>query len=255
MRMVATDDVAFRGVAELIRADTTFSAEVLRLANSPLLGCRRKILSILHAVAILGLERVKSLVMMVALRNFLSASMHIPSLMRCWRHSLAVAFLTEDIGLACWLDRDQCYTAGLIHDLGRMALLATYPAEYAETLESIDRSGGDPLEAERQRFEIDHCAIGSWLISEWNLPEDFLAIVGTHHADPRVDACDIPNAVRLACRMADALGFQAVGNPSASLDDVIRQAPPSVADRLKPEDEMILDLADRINAVECSLMY
>lgn len=255
MRMVATDDVVFRGVAELIRSDTTFSAEVLRLANSPLLGCRRKILSILHAVAILGLERVKSLVMMVALRNFLSASLHIPSLMRCWRHSLAAAFLAQDIGVSCWLDRDQCYTAGLMHDLGRLALLATYPNEYAEMLEEVDASGCDPLEAERRKFEIDHCAIGSWLITEWDLPEDFLAIVGTHHSEPRREGFDIADAVRVACRMADVLGFQAVGSvPSFTLDDLAASLPEAAAAKLKPENEMILELADRINAVECSLM-
>jgi len=255
MRKVATDEVNFRGVAGLIRSDTAFSTEVLRLANSPLLGCRRKVLSILHAVAILGLERVKALVMMVALRDFLSASQHMPALVRCWRHSLAAAYLTQDIGVACWLDRDQSYTAGLMHDLGRMALLATYPGEYATLLDDLDRSGRDPLEAERKKFEIDHCAVGCWLISEWDLPEDFLAIVGTHHSEPRQDIFEIADAVRVGCRLADRLGFQVAGPaPSSSFDDLVAHLPAGAAGKLKPEAEMALDLADRINAVECSLM-
>ena len=255
MRMVAADDVVFRGVADLIRSDTAFSVEVLRLANSPLLGCRRKILSILHAVAILGLDRMKALVMMVALRNFLSAAQHMPALVRCWRHSLAAAYLTQDIGVACWLDKDQCYTAGLMHDLGRLAMLATYPGEYAALLDDLDRSGRDPLEAERKKFEIDHCAVGCWLITEWDLPEDFLAVVGTHHSEPREGVFEIADAVRVGCRMADRLGFQVAGPaPSTSFDDLLACLPSGAAAKLKPEAGMALELADRINAVECSLM-
>ena len=86
MRMVSTDEVVFRRVAELIRVDPAFSAEVLRVANSPLLGCRQEVRGILNALAILGLDRLKGLVMTVALRNFLSAALDVPVLLRCWRH-------------------------------------------------------------------------------------------------------------------------------------------------------------------------
>jgi putative nucleotidyltransferase with HDIG domain len=255
MRMVATDDVAFRAVAELIRADICLSAEVLRLANSPLLGCRRQILSILHAVAILGLERLKGLVMMVALRNFLGTTLHVPSLACCWRHSLACAFLAQDLGAAYWLDRDQCYTAGLMHDLGRLALMGAFPAEYAELLESFEGSSAALLEAERQRFEIDHCAVGSWLISEWNLPEGLLDIVGTHHADPRGDKVQQVDVIRVACRLADVLGFQVAGStPGITWAEATATLSNDVREKLGSEDELLVDLAGRINAVECSLM-
>ncbi len=255
MRMVSTDDADFGGMAGLIRVDTTFSAEILRLANSPLLGCRRKILNILHAVAILGMERLKGLVMMVALRNFLAAALHAPSLLRCWRHSLAVSFLAQDIGAACWLDRDQCYTAGLMHDLGRLALLATFPAQYADLLESAEETGCDVLAAERRRFEIDHCTIGCWLVSDWELPEDFLDIVGTHHADIRGDRFDMVQTVRAACRLADALGFHVV-TPTrpGGVEDILGELPGQAREKLGAPEELLVELAGKINAVECSLI-
>lgn len=254
-RMVAADDADFRGVAELIRVDTAFSTEVLRLANSPLLGCRRQILSILHALAILGLERIKSLVMMVALRNFLGAALRVPILQRCWRHSLACAFLCQEIGAACWLDKDECYTAGLMHDLGRLALLATFPSDYANLLQSADESGCDLLEAERDFLEIDHCAVGCWLITEWDLPEDFLAVVGTHHAEPPAGSFDVAAVVRAACRMADVMGFQVAGPPPAiALAEIEEGLPEAARTRLGSSDEILAKLVDSINAVECSLL-
>jgi putative nucleotidyltransferase with HDIG domain len=255
MRMVSTDDADFGGMAELIRVDTTLSAEVLRLANSPLLGCRRKILSILHAVAILGMERLKGLVMMVALRNFLAGALHMPSLLRCWRHSLAVAFLAQDIGSACWLDRDQCYTAGLMHDLGRLALLATFPSHYAEVLEHAEETGGDVLAAERRHFEVDHCTIGCWLVSDWELPEDFLDIVGTHHADLPRGEFDMVQTVRVACRLADALGFHVVTpRRPAGVGEILRELPAQARERLGAPEDLLVELAGKINAVECSLI-
>jgi putative nucleotidyltransferase with HDIG domain len=254
-RMVSTEDADFGGMADLIRVDTTFSAEVLRLANSPLVGCRRKILNILHAVAILGMERLKSLVMMVALRKFLGGTLHKPSLLRCWRHSLAVAFLAQDIGAACWLNRDQCYTAGLMHDLGRLALLATYPAEYAEVLEKAEAAGCDLMAAERRRFEIDHCAIGCWLVSDWELPDDFLDIVGTHHADVRGERFDIVQTIRASCRLAEALGFQVIASPQpGDVAEILETLPEEARAKLGTPDDLLVELAAKINAVECSLI-
>lgn len=254
MRMVSTDDADFEGMAGLIRVDTTFSAEVLRVANSPLLGCRRKILNILHAVAILGTERLKALVMIVALRKFLAGSLHVPSLLRCWRHSLATAFLAQDIGAACWLDKDQCYTAGLMHDLGRLALMATFPAEYADLLEMSEETGTDVMAAERRRFEIDHCGVGCWLVSDWELPEDFLDIVGTHHAAIRTNPFDIVQTVRAACRLSDALGFHVAAPKPGQVERVLYLLPEPAREKLGAPDELFVELAGRINAVECSLI-
>lgn len=255
MRMVSTDDADFSGMARLIRVDTTFSAEVLRLANSPLLGCRRKILSILHAMAILGTERLKGLVMVVAMRDFLSGALHVPSAQRCWRHSLAAAFLAQDIGAACWLDKDQCYTAGLMHDLGRLALIATFPSQYADLIEHVEQTGEDLLAAERRRFEVDHAALGCWLVSDWELPEDFLDIVGTHHTELRGGRFDIVQTVRAACRLADALGFHVVATTQAgSVEDILEELPEQVREKLGASDELLVELASKINAVECSLI-
>lgn len=255
LRVVSTDDVVFHKVAELIRADAVFSGEVLRLANSPLLGCRREVVSILHAMALLGLERLKSLVMMVALRNHMAGTLQDPILLRCWRHSLACALLCQDLGAACWLDKDQCYTAGLMHDLGRLALLATFPGDYADLLQSVDQSGGDLLAAERERFEIDHCAVGCWLITEWDLPEDFLAVVGTHHAELCAGKFDVAAAARAACRMADVLGFQVAGPPpSITLGEIAEGLPGPARARWEEPDAALVELAGKINAVECSLL-
>lgn len=256
MQLVSDDGVVFRRVAELIRADTAFTAEVLTLANSPLLGCRQEVGSILHAVAILGLERVKSLVMTVALRNMLSASLGIPALHRCWRHCLACALVAEELAAAAWLDKDKAYTAGLLHDAGRLGLLMAYPEDYTRALEIADSTGRDVRVCENAFFGMDHCDAGRDLVREWNLPPGFVEIALRHH-DPlapgeRFGSLQI---VQLACRAADLLGFQVAGPaPSVKLEDLRAAAPESVRDRLRSERALMLSIAGKINALECSLM-
>jgi len=189
------------------------------------------------------------------LRNHLGENLHVPRLRRCWRHSLACAFISQDIGARCWLGKDESYTAGLIHDLGRLALLATFPDAYAALLESADETGRDVLEAERERFEIDHCAVGCWLITEWDLPEDFLAVMGTHHSDPPEGRFDVAATVRAACRIADVVGFQVAGGPPPyTLEEISAELPEPARARWQNPDGALVELAGNINAVECSLL-
>jgi len=258
MQVVAGDEIVFRRVADLIRSDPAFSAEVMKLANSPLLGCREKISGVLHALAILGLDRLKGLVMTVALRNFLSSALQVPVLLRCWRHSLACALLSEDLALASWLDKDRYYTAGLLHDLGRLALLATYPDEYARLLEEADAAEPGAFDlclAEQVAFGADHCVVGRWLVGDWHFPAEFLDVTSDHHAKPPGRELDVLTAVHLGCRIADMLGFQVAG-PAAlvSFDDLKNEFPQCYWARLKQEGELLIAIAGKINALECSLL-
>jgi putative nucleotidyltransferase with HDIG domain len=258
MRLVSTDDVIFRRAADLIRADAAFSAEVMRLANSPLLGCRESVHGVLHAMAILGLDRLKGLVMTVALRNLLSSTLQVPVLLRCWRHTLASALVCEELATACWLDKDKLYTAGLMHDLGRLALLATYPEDYAQLLKIADEAESgefDLLSGERDRFDADHTQVGSWLAEDWGFPSEYREITGHHHEPPRGGRFDLHTAVHLGCRIADMLGFQVAGPaPLVGFDELKVGFPACSWERVKPEHGLLHEIAGRINALECSLL-
>ena len=255
MGLVTAEDVGFRQIADLIRVDPVLSTEVLKLANSPLFGCRQEVSSILHAVAVLGVERIKSLVMMVALRNFLSPATRVDALRRCWRHSLGCAFLAEEIASVCWLDKAGCYTAGLLHDIGRLALLANYPEQYGRLLEAVDQTGIDIVTFERETFGMDHRELGRLLMIEWNFPSPLPDVAGLHHIKPDPDHFDVRAVVHLACRMADMLGFQ-VGGPAPllDLDEIRSNMPDSRRDKIKSEDEILVVVAGKINALECALM-
>lgn len=255
MRVVSVEDVPFKEIADLIRSDAAVAGEVLRLANSPLLECRRQVNSILHAVAILGLERLRGLIMTLSMREFLSPTLQIPVLLQCWRHNLACALLCEELCGAYFLGKDASYTAGFLHDIGRLALLASFPKEYAQMLGLAALHHLEVRECEQGAFGIDHCAAGRWLVEEWEFPVEFQKITGHHHDPPGHGEFDMTALVQLGCRAAEALGFD-VGGPGChgGLAELGPLLPASARHRFPSETDLTLAIAEKINALECSLL-
>ena len=255
MYIVGEEEAKFKEIAELIRSDAAVSGEVLRMANSPLLGTWGQVTSVMHAVVILGLERLKGLIVTAALRSFLSPALERPVLLGCWRHNLACGILAENLATTYFLPKDPCYTAGLLHDVGRLALLSAYPADYVELLDLAERYQVDVRECERGVFGLDHCEAGQWLVKEWGFPEEFQAISGAHHEAPSGQRCNKVAIVQLACREADALGFAATsGQVELGRKTIAGRVPTGAWRRLGAGPELGLNVADRINALECSLM-
>ena len=255
MRVVAEDEAKFKEISALIRADAAVSAEILRMANSPLLGARSQINSVLHAVVVLGLERVRGLVMTLTLRRFLSSALEVPSLLRCWRHNMACALLCEELATACFLAKDPCYTAGLLHDIGRLALLASFPSDYANALDMAERYQLGVLECERGMFGMDHCEAGQWLVEEWGFPEEFRAITGRHHQSAPEGRFDKISLVQFCCRMSDTLGFMAsVFDLDGAIPPLWSRLPVAPWYRFPSQSELSLTIGDKINALECSLL-
>lgn len=253
MHIVSSDEASFHRLSTLVRTDSAFSAEVLRIANSPLLGCRSRIDSIRHALTMLGLEKLKSLVMAVALRDFLSSALQVPALRRCWRHSLACGCICEELSGAVKLNKDSAYTAGLLHDVGRMALLASYPAEYARMLDVSDEYGYDLLGCEQDLFDIDHCQAGEWLVRDWHFPEEFLEITGRHHEEWAGGPLNSLALVHFACRLADATGFPVMTSSAETLTQAREALPPALAAKLGSGEEFAALIADKVKTQESAL--
>ncbi|MBM3776291.1 MAG: HDOD domain-containing protein [Acidobacteria bacterium] len=215
MYLLAQDEVPLQKVAELIRSDSAFSAEVLRLANSPLFGARARISTISHALCMVGFGRLYSLVITTALSNFLGSASSNPLLAQCWRHSLACALAAEELAMAAGVNKDYLHTAGLLHDVGRLALAAAYPAEYARMIE-VAEGQMDLLEFERDLFEIDHCEAGQWLVDQWMFPADFREFTGCHHLRPEGRGQSPILLLHAACGIASFQGFGVSGEASES---------------------------------------
>jgi HD-like signal output (HDOD) protein len=252
VRLLSSDEVPMKELGELLRADQVFSARILRLSNSPLLGFGCEIKSIVQATTLLGAERIKSLVFTAGLRSYLARPLRIPALRQCWRHSLACAVVAGKLGLASLMEEGFAYSAGLLHDIGRLGLMTTQSIGYARFLETVEGSALQVLDQERELFGMDHCEAGQWLAVSWKLPQVFGVVAALHHSWPRDDKFDIVALVRAACALADALGFAAVSPffPQA-VEDIMMGLPERVQGRFSAyAGQLAIDVTRRVSSLE-----
>jgi putative nucleotidyltransferase with HDIG domain len=186
--------------------------------------------------------------MTVAMRTYVQHALKLPVLARCWRHSLACAVLSERLATASGLKGDIAHTAGILHDIGRLAFLVACPSDYARLLDNPKLSVNDLLAAERRMFDLDHCDAGLWLTVKWLLPNELVQPIGHHHDVEPPGEWGFTSIARLACGMAEALGFPSARLPNrVSLEDLRQELPPATRLRFDPDPaELKAELAKRI---------
>jgi len=208
LALTADPDLDLKQISRVIEGDPAFAADILFLANSSLFGFPSRMRSLRHAIALLGLDRVKALGVTVAMRGFLGDRN--PLVHRCWQHSVACALVCEELATISDFSPDQAYTAGIMHDIGRLGLLRTYGKEMTLVLNTQYANMREALRAEREALNADHALAGSWLVDNWSLPKDFAEICEHHHDAPNANDSAILQLVKIACQVADAIGFPAV---------------------------------------------
>ncbi len=247
-----SDEVEVKKLVDLIRADATLSSELIRRANSPLYGLRSQVSSLERAITMIGLGQVKSLAATLSMGTYLQKPLKVAVLRRCWRHTLACAMICEELAAGTEVRPDQAYTAGLLHDIGRLALLVNYPQSYADLLSVVLENQLSLVECECDLFEVDHCAAGEFLAAEWGFPADLLNVIARHHDAPDPSHGPVLRLVQAGCSMADCFGFS-VTEPSEAWNwEQALQSLPKQAKRYGPYeiDQLRQKVTTKVNALE-----
>ena len=220
--------------------------------NSPLYTFYTPITSILQGITVLGIDRLKGIATTVGVRTYLSSSIENPALHPVWRHSLACAFLAEMYVGQNSANKGAAYTAGIMHDIGRVVLAIMQPEEYAKFLESGQKNQQMALIEEKELFGLDHCEVGLQLIIGWELPGDFVEVVSRHHtASGGVWESKILDAVSFSCRVADAIGFAVAPSLPFSYQELLDDLPKQKADLFPAQpEELALQISRKISAIE-----
>jgi putative nucleotidyltransferase with HDIG domain len=208
LRLFDRDDVKIDSVARLVESDPAVASELLGVVNSPLFAFGDEITSPAHGIALLGIERTKSLATALAMRSMVNAAPRTPVVRRLWTHSIATAAIAQEFAAAIGVPDDLAHIAAIMHDLGRMGLLAAHPTEYTRLALAAHDTEADIRAAEQAQFGMDHCRAGSLLARAWGLPEVLCKAVECHHEASANR--DLFSLVHLSCRLADDLMFQAI---------------------------------------------
>ncbi len=249
---LSRENVSLEEVAGLIATDPMFSSRILQAANSIEFGCTQRVTNLTQALLLLGLERTRGLAVSLATAAYLRNALRAENLRRCWRHTVACAMLADSIARALGRFMDQAYTAGILHDIGRLGLVVAFPNEYEHAIRDAAQRSLDMLEYERELFGIAHTDAGRLLVNKWNLPEPFPEIAGRHHDRQEGGEIDLLAVVSMACRLADELGFE-VTKPlkPATVEEILAPLPEAVRFRLQNEAPgWRAAIEQRVNAFE-----
>lgn len=169
----------------IVANDPALSARVLRVVNSAFYGLPGQIGSLDRAIMLLGLNAIKNIAIAASLAKLFKQNISYDDFngKDLWTHSVAVGatnkLITTAIGLTL---PDEAFLAGLIHDLGLVALIQTQREKLPKILD-LWRTGISFRRAEEEIIGADHQEVGKSLAARWKFPRSFQYVTGYHH-DP-----------------------------------------------------------------------
>ena len=204
---------SMKELGDIVMYDQSLTIKILALVNSAYYGFSQQISSINIALSLLGLVKVKNIIVAVAMKPMMSNSGD----KELWKHSMRVAAGCEYLAtLTKIMDSDEAFIAGFVHDVGKMVLHMHNDKLYAKVISAV-AEGADILDAEKKYYDSDHVKTGSLLAKRWQLPILLANIISYHHA-PSLSSIPVPCS--LVC-LIDTL-VQDKFNPSAIDKDFLK---------------------------------
>jgi HD-like signal output (HDOD) protein len=186
MQEMRSADASMDKAGQIIERDPGMSAKILQLVNSAFFGLRRHVSSPEEAVCYLGIETVKALVLTLQIfSKFDISRLQGCQLESLWNHSWATGVLSRHICSVEDTDKeiaDHAFTAGLLHDVGKLVLVANLPVQYRAACLLAKQKKLLLCEAETEVFEANHAEVGGFLLNLWGLPDPVVDAVAFHHA-------------------------------------------------------------------------
>ncbi|MFH1057323.1 MAG: HDOD domain-containing protein [Pseudomonadota bacterium] len=230
---------------KIITYDQSLSSKVLAVANSAYYGFRHQILTVSRAVVALGYEEIRNICLGASLMGFLhpSSFRNQTAAELLWLHSLTVADAAALISdFLKNQQRETSFTAGLLHDLGKVVLAAFFPDEVDSLKELIIKEKLSYRAAEKA-LEVDHGQIGLALAEHWDLPPQLGEVMGYHHElHQGLVYYQMVATVHVADFLARSVGLGHSGNPDRP------EARTSVLTNLGLTRDQLSLLKDQLNA-------
>lgn len=229
-KLINDEKASMSDFERVLRPDPALTADVLRIANSPYFSASREIRSVQHALLLLGSKRLFELSASVALAGVLPeriAGYEMPT-ESYWAHCIAVAVFSERMAQELDVaDPGPCFTAGLLHDIGKL-VIGVFLEEHAEEVPAkIYASETTFVKLEGSLLGVDHCEVGAMLAKNWNLPESICDVIRWHHCPGQAPGSQSTvDLVHAADALAHAVGL------GADLGELKREVEPGVSERL-----------------------
>jgi len=185
-------------LADLVSRDQVLTAKVLKMANSSYYGFSREIGTVRQAVVLLGFNVLRDLALSSSVFNLFRGvqSGNLFNISEFWKHSMAVGlasrYLSEKFVQS---DPSFSFTAGLLHDLGKIVFHQYLPVEYAHVMTRVHNQREDLCLVEVDVLGASHDQVGGWLARRWKLPEELEIVLAQHHEPHKASRARVTSAL------------------------------------------------------------
>ena len=245
-KVISSPDGSTQEVATIIDRDPALAAKALRLVNSPLFGLKNPVSSISLSCSILGLRTIKNLVVQATVLQTFRNNPHLASfdVDWLWDHSfktaVAAGLLAKEATVEVGLNADDAYTAGLVHDVGKMVLLQSEPGRFAEAL-NLSASNNIPLaQAEEALLGFSHAHVGGLLAKYWKLSDDLRVAVMDHH---KTKLTPEPSSQGLLVAAANTIAHQVAEGHGGWIGE---QRPPEIFESLGVSEDRLAVIREQV---------
>ncbi|GMT43559.1 MAG: histidine kinase [bacterium] len=211
LKVIGSEDISLKKIAEFISRDQALSARVLKIINSPIYGFPGRISSISQAVMLIGLGALKGMLLGISMFDMMQKTM-----IGLWEHSIGTAVAAKVIAAKVGIKEiEDASVAGLIHDIGKVALGICYPELYKNVIAVAKERDIYIVEAEEDIIGVNHAEAGSWLARKWRFPLSLVNSIEYHH-NPSAKRPSMTIAiVHLSDTIIKMMGFGFSGDPFA----------------------------------------
>jgi|CXWL01.1.fsa_nt_gi HD-like signal output (HDOD) protein len=217
-----------RDLLKLIGTDPQISARIIGLSNTPMFGASKKVSSVSDAAMLLGITRVKSVAVGIAVMSTLTRHpMGKLKVQDLWLHSMGVALAMRVLARAMPLRtrplEDEIFLAGLLHDIGFLVLNYIDPKLSDELHARLAENPESPVqEVEAGLLELGHAEMGAQLATHWDLPENVVSVLRYHHL-PADEGSDVGQPLvgllNLAEKLLPAFGIAEFVTPEITEEE------------------------------------
>ena len=212
IELCQADQAGMGELAKLIANDAGMTVKIMSIANSAAYHQGERKVSLLQALNVLGADMIKTLVISESIFQTFTTFPNASStdLRSFWKHSLTTAVMAREIARKIkYAQAEEAYLAGLLHDVGRLALLAAAPHEYGAHFFAAENE--NLCVTELRTMRISHAEAGAWLLERWNL-DSFMADSIRYHHESSVRLATAHPLIRIV-HLANWLGNQALDRP------------------------------------------
>lgn len=209
MASLAGEDVSFLVLGDLIEKDTVVAANILRVVNSAAYARRGTVNSVRHALAVLGVEKVRNTVLAMSISRMMNQTKPPAgwSMERFNQHAAAVAMLSDLLAQKVPTNYPEgAFVAGLLHDIGRLLIAMGLPREYAEISALYQHSSKSWFDCEREVLNFHHAGLSADAMDEWKLPDPIRDAILWHHEPPAGSPVPLSRILHAANSYVDSLG-------------------------------------------------